>query len=286
MKLNLVRLVFFFNILLLSTCSNFGELKLISELPTELKEVSGTETTRHSNLLWMVNDSGNTNTVFGVSTSGTIEKTLRIDAKNHDWEDLTSDPIGNLYIGDFGNNNNDRKNLSILKIAATDLTSEEKITVEKIHFYFPEQNKFPPKKNQRYFDVESFFYHNAHFYLFTRSRVKGNYGKTSLYKIPAKPGNHEAAFIDNYVSCSDYNCSITSAAISPDGKAVILLSRSSMLVFTSFKSDNFLSGIVKELPFNFISQKESICFKDSSTIYITDEYANQTGKNLYAYKFK
>ena len=262
-------------------------LNIIADLPYTIKEVSGTEITNDSDLLWMVNDAGNSSIIYGLNEKGKILKELKIKAKNRDWEDLTSDEEGNLYIGDFGNNDNYRKNLVILKIMREDLNSDKAVKVEKIKFHFPDQKKFPPKKSKHYFDCEALFFLNDSLYFFTKSRVDGNHGKTTLYKVPAKKGNYEAIKIDSYnTSCNSFTCWVTSADISPDKTKVALLTPNSIFIFTDFKGDNFFSGKVTEMKFEFITQKESICFKDNNTLYLTDEYTYGLGGNLYKYKIK
>ena len=106
----------FFTFLFLISCQNFGQLSFLADLPKHLKEVSGNETIRNSNLIWMLNDGGNESKIYAVSEQGKIKREVYIKNKNHDWEDLTSDEKGNIYIGDFGNNLSKRKNLTILKI--------------------------------------------------------------------------------------------------------------------------------------------------------------------------
>ncbi|MCF6347301.1 MAG: hypothetical protein L3J20_03265 [Flavobacteriaceae bacterium] len=275
----------FILLLFLSSCSNYGQLKVIVDLPHFLKEVSGIQTVKNSDLIWMLNDGGNSNKIYGLSDKGKLKKELVINAKNHDWEDLTTDDKGNLYIGNFGNNHNVRKNLAILKINHKDLLNEKNVDIERIQFYYPSQHKFPPKKKHLYFDTEAFFFYNDSIYLFTRSRVKDDYGKTSLYKIPAITGNHTAQFISEFTFCNELKCSITSAAISFDKKKVILLSHDTVILFTDFKNDNFFSGKVTLLPLNHKSQKEGVCFKNNNTLYITDEYSHGTGGNLYEFGF-
>ena len=273
-------LILFFSIV--SACDT-GNLKVIADLPKTLNEVSGTETTPHTDWVWMLNDGGNKARIYGVNSKGIIKKELKINAKNNDWEDLASDQNGNLYIGDFGNNLNKRKNLAILKVSVDSLKNKGKINIERISFKYPNQTKFPAKKKSMYFDCESFFYFNDSLYLFTKSRVKNDFGKTNLYKIPAKPGNHVAEFISSFNSCNTLDCWITSADISDDNKSIVLLSPKSVFVFTNFTNDAFFSGTVKQYDFTFISQKEGVCFKDDQTLLITDEKAHGEGGNLYEF---
>lgn len=276
----------FLILLFLIACScKTGNLKIIADLPKTLDEASGIETIKNSDVIWMLNDGGNSPKLFEVSVNGKIKRALKINAKNNDWEDLTTDEEGNIYIGDFGNNSNQRKNLAILKVSKDSLKNIGGINIERISFKYPNQTKFPPKKKEQYFDCEAFFHFNDSLYLFTKSRVKNDFGKTNLYKIPAKQGHHIAEFISSFNSCPKLNCWITSADISNDGKKVVLLNSKSIWLFTDFKGSDFLGGIATEFPLNHVSQKESICFKDKKTVYITDEKAHGLDGNLYEFKF-
>lgn len=271
-----------FSVLLLSSLScDTGNLEVVADLPSTLKEVSGTEIIPGSELIWMLNDGGNKSRLYGLSLQGKIIKEINIEAKNNDWEDLTTDASGNIYIGDFGNNFSKRKNLAVLKVDASDLNSDSKASVERISFKYPNQNKFPPKKKQRHFDCESFFFYNDSLYLFTKSRVKNEFGKTKLYKIPARRGQHEAVYIDSFTTCNDIECWITSADISADGKSVALLTHKSVWILSDFEGDNFFSGKANEYTFEHESQKESVCFKTANELYITDERSHGAGGNLY-----
>ena len=275
----------FLTILFLISCrSDSGNLEVVCNLPKPLKEISGIQTMNNSKFIWAVNDGGNKNRIYGLNSKGKIKKVVVVNAENNDWEDLTADDKGNLYIGDFGNNHNKRKNLSILKIKSKDLKNKNKVDVERIQFYFPNQKKFPPKRKEKYFDTESFFFFNDSLYLFTRSRVKGKYGKTSLYKIPAIKGNHSAKFISEFTFCKDLKCSITSADISSDKKKVVLLTSDTVLQFTDFKNDDFFKGKVTHFPLGHVSQKESVTFKNDSTLYIADELFLGIGRKLYKFK--
>jgi len=276
------------------SCTNYGQLEIKAHLPEILEEVSGIQYDEKRAAFWMLNDSGNKPSVYLVNELGVILRELKIDAKNTDWEDLTMDAEGNLYIGDFGNNANNRKDLHILKVKKEDLESDQKIEVEKIYFSFPEQKKYPPKKKKRYYDVEAFFEWQGSFYIFTKSRVTNKIGKTFLYKLhniqdykPAKKyGVFDAQLIADFTTCPEKNCWITSADISADGKKVVLSNHMSAWIFTNFKGDNFFSGGAEEYVFGHESQKESITFRDNQTLYLTDEEDRHGGRNLYKLNLK
>ena len=266
-------------------CST-GNLPVIADIPILLREVSGIETINNFENIWMLNDSGNKPELFLVNPKGKIQKVLKIDSKNRDWEDLTADKEGNLYIGNFGNNGNDSKKLSILKVSKDSLNNEDKTRVEKISFSYEDQEKFPPKKKNRYFDCEAFFHFNNNLYLFTKSRVKDDYGKTNLYKIPATKGKHEAKLIGSFKTCDDLPCWVTAADISDDGRTIALLTLNTVWTFTDFENDDFFLGKETKYDLGFESQKESICFKDNTTVYIADEYTAGVGGNLYELKLE
>ena len=83
-------------LLFLTGCSGHGQLDFVTDLPTVLKEVSGIQTIQNSEFIWMLNDGGNPNKIYGLSTKGKIKKEITINAKNNDWEDLTTDNQGPL----------------------------------------------------------------------------------------------------------------------------------------------------------------------------------------------
>lgn len=268
------------SVLLLGCVNSSDSQEKITELfsfPKSLKEVSGL--VFMDEMIWCIQDSGNSNEIFGLDTSGTIKHQIEIeDTENIDWEAITSDKNGNLYIGDFGNNNNERKDLAIYKVRP----SEEKWKSEKISFFYPEQTDFPAKKSQKLYDCEAFFFFQDAFYLFTKNRSKGFDGTTLVYKIPARVGHHAAQLIGSFKTCAQYqSCVITDAAISPDGKKIVLLGHDRIWLFENFQNDDFLSTSMSELELYHFSQKEGVCFKDNDTLYLADERSKGKGGKLY-----
>ena len=131
------------------SCNNTAQTPIESvKLPKKIKESSGIAVSKDGKTAWLIQDKGNAPKLYAVSRKGKLKKTYDIlNAKNNDWEDLAQDYNGNLYIGDFGNNENKRKDLCIYKIPEPTATTGENITAEKISFYYPQQKKFPAQQS-------------------------------------------------------------------------------------------------------------------------------------------
>lgn len=250
-----------------SACST-GKLNVIADLPKSLKEASAIETLGDSDLLWTIEDSGNKNNIYGLNKKGNIERDIDVKgSSNIDWEDLTSDAQGNLYIADFGNNSKNRDDFTIYKISEL---KGNKTKASRINFVLPKKVK--PK------DFEAFFLWNGYFYIFSKDNKS-----TTLFKVPNHLGIHTAEHITTFEFDGKHN-RVTSADISDDGKIVVLLNHDKLWKITNFKDDNFFEGMVTSLKFDHSSQKEGICFKDNNTVYITDERTKGEGGNLYEFK--
>lgn len=260
-----------------------NSLVLLYSLPKKLKEVSGVIYIPNTKLLWALEDHGNANAIYSIDSNGKIKQTITIEnTENIDWEDITTDKEGNLYIGDFGNNDNDRKDLSIYKIDKNALNSVSTNPVYKISFAYPEQKGFPPKKSEMVYDVEGFFEFKNNFYLFTKNRSKGFDGTAFMYKIPNTPGFHQAVLMGEFTTCGTYNyCAITSAAISPDETKVAILTHVKLFLFENFQGDDFLNGTKSILELNHFSQKEATSFYDNDRLFIADERTKSKGGNVY-----
>ncbi|XLS28760.1 hypothetical protein ACJD0Z_16370 [Flavobacteriaceae bacterium M23B6Z8] len=271
--------------LLLSSCYNYGQLEYVTELPKALKENSGLEILPQSDLFWFIADGGNKDHLYGIDLKGDIIKDINIKgAKNQDWEDLAADEAGNIFIGDFGNNNNEREDLVIYRIPNPVGLKKEDLDAEEINFWYPEQKEFPPDDEDFVYDAEAFFFFDGHLYIFTKNRTYPFDGRTLLYKVPAIKGEHKAILLGETVLCKEIeSCMVTAADISPDRTKVVLLSHDRIWLLQNFKEDDFFGGQVKEIPLGHYSQKESISFKTNELVYISDEKTGPTGKNLYSF---
>ena len=278
-------LPFYILFYLASSCSNYGQLKFIAKLPSELNENSGIVYVQGSESLWFIEDNGNKDKIYEVDFKGNITNELEVkNAKNHDWEDLAKDKIGNIYIGDFGNNNNDRKNLVIYKLPDPSTESGDKIEAQKIRFNYPEQNEFPPGRQEMLFDAEAFFHFDSFLFIVTKNRANPFSGEASIYRVPDEPGNYQAKLMGKIKTCADWNtCQVTSADVSPDGKTIVLLGYGKLWMLTDFVPNDFSKVVLKEIDLGARSQLEAICFKDANTLLLSDEERHSGGRNLYTF---
>ncbi|APQ16958.1 hypothetical protein [Maribacter hydrothermalis] len=268
----------------LTSCTNYGQLKIITDLPGSLKEISGL-TTFNDSTVWIVEDNGNKDEIYQVDFKGEIIKSLEVkNGSNHDWEDLAKDQYDNLYIADLGNNSNHRKNLVIYKLPNPTNEPGSKIDAEKIELYYPDQKDFPPKKDKLLYDAEALFHYGNKLYIITKNRSNPFTGEAHIYSVPDTKGKYEATFIGSFTPCADWKiCQITSMDISPKGDKIVALSYGKLFVFTDFTWDDFSKGNMQEIDLGARSQLESVCFLNENTLLISDEQSHGTGGNLYSY---
>lgn len=272
---------------IISSCSNYGQLKVVTDLPSNLEEISGMVTYNDSTI-WVIEDNGNKDEIYQVDFKGEILKTLKVkNGDNDDWEDMATDEFGNVYIGDIGNNHNSRKNLVIYKIPNPTTKPGDKIDAEHIEFYYPDQKEFPPSKDALFYDAEALFHHGNKLYIITKNRSKPFKGVARIYALPDTKGVHEAVLIGEFTPCKDWKtCQITSIDIAPKGDKIIALSYGKLFVFTDFIWDNFTKGQIQEIDLGARTQLESVSFLNDSTLLISDERSHGTGGNLYTYTLK
>ena len=265
----------YFNLLLTSffmtTSCNTGQLDAIADLPSSLKETSAIEIVKGQDILWIIEDAGNKNHLYGLDTHAEVIKNISIDnVQNTDWEDLTSDADGTIYIGDFGNNSKKRKNFAIYKVPHPE-DANSSTNAEVISFRLP--------KGMKSEDFESFFLYKNAFYLFSKSNKN-----CKLFKVPNAIDHHVAEFISE-IELDGKHTKVTSADISDDGKTVVLLNHDKLWKLTNYTDGNFFNGDVKAISFNHSTQKEGINLIGSNKVLITDERNKSEGGNIYSFSF-
>lgn len=279
--LHFVLIFSIFNVTLsLSKCvAQTISLQTLGSLQPNCNETSGLEQT-DSTSIWTHNDSGGKPVLYHYLLNGQlIDSTVIAGATNVDWEDLANDHNGTMFIGDFGNNTCDRINLRIYRVSSYALASgTDTVFADTISFSYPDQNAFPPSGANLYFDCEAMIHSGDSLYLFSKNTsTSSNTGFTKCYRLPDAPGNYVAELIDSFYT----NQQVTSADISDNDSAFILLCYQSVYIFTNFSGHHFFSVTPEHYSFITLTQKEAVLYKNNHLLYISDERFFGTGGNLY-----
>jgi hypothetical protein len=241
------------------------------KLPNIIKESSGL--IKVDNKLWTLNDSGGKAALYQIDEhNGHIIKIVTIkNARNRDWEDIAYDEKY-VYIGDFGNNQGNRRELKIYKISRNALGSQQSVKAKIIHFTYSDQKDFKLKANRNNYDCEAMVAHNGKLYLFSKNWQNH---KTRLYELSNKAGRHQAKYISTF---NTYGM-VTGASINKKSNMLLLTTYDSLLnvniwAFTHYNGNNFFSGDKKRL--NFFSplqgQIEGITFIGKHKAYLSSEF--------------
>ena len=252
--------------------SKYGMSRFYSKfkLPSKIKESSGL--IKVDNKLWTLTDSGGKAELYQIDEqNGRIIKTFKVqNASNKDWEDLAFDDTY-VYIGDFGNNRGNRKDLKIYKIPRASLETQKSAKAEIIHFKYSDQKNFKASSQQSNYDCEAMVARNGKLYLFSK-----NWGnkKTRLYELATTAGKHDA----KYISTFNTQSMVTGASINKELNLLILTTYSSLLdvnvwAFSNFKGNDLLGGKAKKLHFQntMFGQIEGVTFIDNYKAYLSSE---------------
>lgn len=260
---------------------------LVHTLPAILKESSGLCYTDGS--LWTFGDSGNPNSLFKIDTSsGMILQTVTLqNFTNTDWEDITADSVY-IYVGDFGNNDGNRKDLKILRIKKSDIDpaiSQESINAQAINFSYADQHSFNANNNTN-FDCEALISLGDNLYIFSKD---GGDLKTRCYRLPKDTGTYLVSPIDSFNTAGK----ITSASYNPVTKELALGGYMNKKIFPfiwffkNFSGDKFFSGASLRCQINksnTVWQTEGLDYTSANRMFLSCESAGQTGAGLYSVK--
>lgn len=243
-------------------------VKELGRLPETVYETSGL--IYYNNKIITHNDSGNTPQLFEMDTlSLEITRTITIaNAVNIDWEDITQDDTY-IYIGDIGNNNGSRQDLSVYRILKADYDLSDTVTADKIVYSYEDQSNFDPSPNSDW-DAEAIFVLDQELVILTKQWQNNG---TVAYAFPKTPGNYVASIIGDY----PVNGLVTGASFNEKTKVLYLIGYSNFLLPFIARADNLeskdiFSGTVtkKELNLGFL-QVEGITNIDDNHYYFSSE---------------
>ena len=261
MKVKIFKIIFFL------FTSNIIFSQLVVEdinLSKKLDETSGLEIINKQ--LVTINDSGNDPVLFYINESGNILDERKLNCcKNNDWESLAADS-DYVYIADFGNNYDTRKNLSIIKIPIDKSSNENP---EIINFLYPEQKKFKRIYRRSEYDAEALISFGDILLIFTKNKRKKI---TEIYSLSKYVGKFKAQKIgslntESIVTGADYDKKTNTLVLT----STINFDEYYILVINDFSLNNKDHKInTYEIPIGK-TQVEAIKIIDENTFWITSE---------------
>ena len=114
-----------------------------------IREASGVAARRrYGNVLWVHNDSGDTNRVFAIATNGAPFATYLLGgAEADDWEDIAVGPgpvadTSYVYVGDIGDNGANRNSIEVYRFPEPEVTTSllniTLTNVDRLEFRYPD----------------------------------------------------------------------------------------------------------------------------------------------------
>lgn len=198
-------------------------------------------------------------------------------ASNIDWEDLTT-LNGWLYLGEFGNNGNARRDLGLWALPEPNpRATERQRPAFFLPFHYPEQQRFPAET--WVFDAEALFAdpeRNA-LYLITKHRKAGDVRRfipgAKLYRIPLD-GAGRASTALTLVDQHEEMTAVTAAELSPSGAWLAVLTYRTLWLFPRPPAgEQWLFGPAysRPLPFLETRQAEALSWRDDTTLLLGNE---------------
>jgi hypothetical protein len=189
---------------------------------------------RYPGVFWTHNDSDDSARLFAQHRDGSAvfpqglgdyHGLKLVGAFNHDWEDIALDDDGNLYVGDIGNNNSNRRDLAIYIVPEPDPSATlSTLSVKRVPFAYPDQTAFPAKPPN--FDAEALFWADGKLWLLTKHHGDPH---TTLYRFDSLHEDELNVLSRVEEFATDFP--VSAADVSRNGKRLAVLTNRSIWIF-------------------------------------------------------
>ena len=243
-------------------CTPSGPPIQLADLP----EASGLAASRHaSTRLWAHNDSGRP-VLFALDRSGQVTGQVHLTgAMVEDWEAIAVGPCGTgscVYVGDIGDNDANRGRVTIYRLREPENPTGTAAVSEVFHATYPDGAH----------DAETLLVAEGRLYIVT----KGETGPIAMYRFPAELKAGATMRLERVGESSlpvDADSRITDGSVSPDGRWIVLRSRSALKFY---RSSELLAGrwqVASSVDVRNLKepQGEGIAFGLDGTIYLAGE---------------
>lgn len=277
MKNGIILLFIFFSFFIFSQKST-----VLSE---DLKEISGIQYINDT-LIVAHNDGGNGPFLYFINPNSgkTLKRVVVKGVKNTDWEDIALEGKF-LYIGDFGNNENKRKNLSIIRVSWKEALTNDSINSEKMTFEYSDQKVFPPEKKALNFDTECMAFADGYLWLFTKNRTDPFDGISNVYRVKFQENTHSILKKEYTIKIGSKGWMFDSVTGGDFAYGYFYLTTYNRVLKYLFSDGKFT--LVKQYKYNEYNQKEAIAVIKDDQIYVANEFQKVLGKQkLYRISLK
>ena len=261
------------------TCST----EAITTLDQAIKETSGL--IFFDGRLVTHNDSGDDANLYEIDTvTGGIQRTVSVtNAVNVDWEDIAQDE-NYIYVGDFGNNNGNRGDLTIYVVSKTDFKTQTNVTADTILIQYADQIDFSSQPNANNYDCEAMIAFGDSLMLFSKNWENE---KTYLYTLPKVSGTYSLVKRDSF----DTQGTITGATYNSLSNEILLTGYKTsnlskyLWKLSQFNGYNVLAGTNTRCDLNITGsiQVEAIAMKNQSEYFLSSEEVTRFGITLDSY---
>lgn len=286
--IKVVRSLLPIGLLLGGLSANGQDVSVVTGLEPSLSEISGILTLNER--LIGFTDSGGSPHLYEIDTlSGTVSRSVHIlNTANIDWEAICSDGTY-IFIGDIGNNNGNRDDLSVYRISIEDYlaTPNDTVSAEVIEFVYADQTDFSSSPFATNFDAEAMVAVADSLYIFSKNWLDS---ESTIYALPKEPGSYIAGRGQNIPS----NGLVTDADYDSATQTVILVGHSFLLqpfvvLLSDFAGSTIAPEAVNRISFQgssgYSTQVEGIQMLSSQTFFATAEEGFNGSAALYRVRF-
>lgn len=244
------------------------------KIPKALNNVAGIWSSS-TGKLFGINGKRSAPVVLNFDTLGRVEKmTFVTNAANLNWQDITPDNEGNLYIADIGNDNYKREHFQLYKIKEDDLLNKERVTAQKIDFTVSKGSSF---------HYMASFFHKEHLYLIGESHTNS---EKFLVEVPTTEGDSvEATIVGNCNSL--ISGSITSAYYDSSQNMLFLLTKNTLGFLTLDEGINTITEKkATQIKLPYSSQKEALTMMPNGYLAYADKlFLGTSDGNFYIRRY-
>lgn len=247
-------------------------------LPDVVHETSGLASSgRDPQVLWTHNDRGNEAHLYAVRTDGALLNRVAITGAEHtDWEDIERAPCAAgtcLYIGDIGDNNGSRENITIYEVPEPELSGAAPVQARVLNARYPDGAH----------NAESMFIlPGGDLFIVT----KGDDGPVTLYRYegaarqPGAPRNVVLQRVRELMTQPRGRLDlVTGASATPDGRHVAIRTYGALHIYPAAElvGHGEVAPLIIDLrPLKEV-QGEGVMITDDGTVWLSSE-AERSGQ--------